>query len=1164
MKTNLLTSQSRFFRTIIKLLEWNVRTFLLLIFFCTSTFANGTTQARENITISLKRVPLKTVFDAIEEQTGIALMYDLSVVNDQEIVSIDIHNADMKAVFEELFREKPLHWSKRGNVIRIVRKSKLKVVPKIGNRFGSIKIQDFCNQFNIVDTLRGNVTDTRGEPLIGVNILVKGTEKGISTDFEGRFTLLQVVDSDILIVSYIGYTTKEIPVNGMRDIEIILNEDSQTLEELVVVGYGTQKQENLTGAVSHVGSEVLESRPLTTIGEGLQGTISNLNISPNSGAPGQGATFNIRGTTSLSGGSPLVLVNGVAMDINMVNPQDIESVTVLKDGASAAIYGARAAFGVILITTKSGRVSDKPKISVNSNYSINAPVTTVEWFNSKEIVEWMDEAYLRTTGNPYYDEIERNAILAHFNDPSQPASIIHPNNPNEWTNVANTNWNDVLMENSYPMQQHSISISGGTEKLTYYSSFSYLNQKGIINRDLFDEHYNRFNFLTDLDYKVTNWLSVGTRVSANLSNKRFPTNDSWFRSSFPEGYLPFQQNTYATMALRDPNGNWSHIGSIHNLAQMLDEGGYQTRNISDLWLTGLLKLTPFEGMSINMDYSYNPMNQRELLYSSLLPFYDVTGNVNGYYGGSNPNRVIRQNGNNQYHALNIYADYAKSFGNNHNFKFLLGFNQEYKDFLSVYSERRNLIINEIPYLDLASGERYASDGESEYAIRGVFSRINYNYNNKYFFEINTRYDGTSKFPQEDRYAIFPSGSIGWRIDQEEFFENLTSEFNLLKVRASYGSLGNQNVAGYYPYIGTLSVAEANYLINGQKPVEVTIPQLVSPTLTWETVIQKNLGFDVSVLDYRLSGSFDIYRRDTKDMLTKGVTLPAVLGIEEPNENAADLKTTGWDLEIEWNDDVNQFNYGIAITLSDYKSVITKYDNPRGLISDHYIGKDIGEIWGLVTGGIFQDDDEALAYNGSKISARDRQAGDLWHVDLNNDGEISYGSSTLDDPGDRKIIGNTTPRYSFGLRTFFDWKGFDLTVFFQGVGKRDRWMNTRYYLTTYTGEWTPRPRIMLDYWSSENRDALYPRPIRTNTQDITATQTRFLQNAAYIRLKQLTFGYTIPSKFTQKISVEQFRIHFSGSNLWTGTKTVEIADPELAGPISYPLYKAYSLGANIQF
>ena len=1013
-------------------------------------------------------------------------------------------------------------------------------------------------------SVSGKITDSSGFPLPGVTVVVKGTTQGTVTDANGEYTLTNLPANATLVFSFVGMKSQEIVVGNQTSINLALQEESIGLEEVVAIGYGTQKKVNLTGSVSNVTAEVLENRPITNVGQGLQGTVSNLNITPNSGAPGQSTSFNVRGTTSLSGGSPLVLVNGVSMDINQINPQDIDNVTVLKDGASAAIYGARAAYGVILITTKSGKTSTKPLISLNTSVSTNSPVTMVEWFDSKQIVEWMDEAYLRTTGSPYFDDIERNAILAHYNDPSQPSSIIHPNNPNEWTSVGNTDWNDVLMEESYPMQQHSLSISGGTEKLTYYTSFSYLHQKGIISRDLFDEYYNRYNFMSDLNYHVTDWMMVGTRMAVNLSDKRFPANDSWFRSSFPENYLPYQQNTYATMPVKDPNGNWSHVGSIHNLAQMLSEGGYQKRNITDLWLTGILRLTPIEGMSLNLDYSVNPNEQRMIHYVALQPFYDVQGNVNAYYGGSNPNRVIRQNGSDQYHALNIYGDYAKTFNENHNFKIMLGFNQEYKNFLDVAAERRNLIVNDIPYMDLAYGEKYANDAEYQYAIRGIFGRFNYDYKNKYLVEINSRYDGTSKFPSADRFALFPSGSLGWRIDQEEFFQGITGAFDLLKVRVSYGSLGNQNVSGYYPYIATMGAAEANYLINGEKPMQVTASGLVSPTLTWETVVQQNLGIDFAIFNSKLSGSFDIYRRDTKDMLTKGVTLPAVLAVTEPQANAADLKTTGWDMDLAWKDNAGQVNYGISVILSDYQAEITKFDNPKGLISDNYVGRQVGEIWGLVTGGIFQTDEEAAAYKGNKIASRVRQAGDLWHEDLDGNGEISYGSSTLDDPGDRKVIGNSTPRYSYGVRSNVEWKGFDLELFFQGVAKQDRWMNTRYYLTTYTGEWIPRPVEMLDYWSPDNRDAFYPRPIRTNSGDITAVQTRFLQNAAYLRLKQLTFGYTIPKEITQKINLGRVKVYFSGSNLLTITKTVKFADPELAGPISYPLYKSYSIGANIDF
>lgn len=1013
-------------------------------------------------------------------------------------------------------------------------------------------------------SVSGKITDSSGFPLPGVTVVVKGTTQGTITDANGEYTLTNLPANATLVFSFVGMKAQEVVVGSQTSISLALEEETIGLEEVVAIGYGTQKKVNLTGSVSNVTSDILENRPITNVGQGLQGEISNLNVTPNSGAPGQGASFNIRGTTSLSGGGPLVLVNGVSMDINQINPQDIDNITVLKDGASAAIYGARAAYGVILITTKSGKASTKPLISLTTNFSSNSPTRLMDWFNSKEIVEWMDEAYLRTTGKPYYDDIERDAILAHFYDPSQPSSIIHPSNPNEWRNVANTDWNSILMEKSYPMQQHSLSISGGTEKLSYYTSFSYLHQKGIVNRNLFDERYNRYNILTDLNYHVADWIMVGTRLSANISDKRFPPNDSWFRSSFPETRLPYQTNTYATMALKDPNGNWSHVGSIHNLAQMLSEGGYQSRNVNDLWITGIVRLTPVEGMSVNMDYSYNPRDQREFHYISLQPFYDVEGNVNAYYSGSNPNRVLRKNWSDQYHAFNLYADYAKTFSDSHNFKIMVGFNQEYNNFLYVASERHNLIVNDIPYMNLAYGEKYANDAESQYAIRGIFGRFNYDYKDKYLIEVNSRYDGTSKFPKNDRFALFPSGSIGWRIDKEEFFQNLTGAFDLLKIRVSYGSLGNQNVAGYYPYIATMGASEANYLINGEKPMQVTASGLVSPTLTWETVIQQNLGIDIALFNSKLSGSFDIYRRDTKNMLTKGVTLPSVLAVTEPQANAADLKTNGWDMNIDWKDNVGEVKYGLSLILSDYQAEITKFDNPKGLISDNYVGRKVGEIWGLVTGGMFQTDEEAAAYKGNKIAARIRQAGDLWHVDLDGDGEISYGSSTLDDPGDRKIIGNSTPRYSFGFRSNAEWKGFELDLFFQGVAKQDRWMSTTYWLGTYSGEWVPRPTIMLDYWSPDNRDAFYPRPIRTNSGDITAVQTRFLQNAAYIRLKQLTFGYTLPVELTQKINLGKVKVYFSGNNIWTGTKTVKIADPELAGPITYPLYKTYSIGANINF
>ncbi|KAF5059419.1 MAG: TonB-dependent receptor [Parabacteroides sp.] len=1011
--------------------------------------------------------------------------------------------------------------------------------------------------------ISGVIRGVNNEPIIGANIIEKNVPgNGTVTDLDGRFNL-SVGENAIIQVSYIGYLPQEIITTGRTNFELRLLEDTKALDEVVVIGYGTQKKVNLTGAVSNVSSEIFEDRPISNVGQGLEGTISNLNITPNTGDPGRGATINVRGYTSINGGGPLVLVNGIAMDINQINPKDIESVTVLKDGASAAIYGARAAYGVILITTKGGKVREKPIISLNSNLSVNSPTVKLEFMDSKDIVLFMNTGMMRGNGRNYYDDITMKAILDHYSDPSKPSAFIHPNSPNVWTGAGNTKWEDIIWQDTYPMQQHSLSISGGSEKYSYYSSLSYFLQKGIVNKNLFDEHYKRYNFLTDLKYNVLDWITVGTRVALNYSNKRFPPNDPWFRSIFPEGRM-FHTNNYATQPVKDPNGNWFHEGSIQNPAQMLSEGGYQKRDVRDSWLTGLLILKPMKGMSINFDLSVNNRDQIEVSYTALQPMYDVKGNVSGYYGGSNPNRVIRRTYNDKYVSLNAYADYAFTVNDKHNSKLMIGFNQEDNTYDNFTAERRNLIINEIPYMSLASGDSFVSDYGIESAIRGLFGRLNYDYDNKYLFEVNARYDGTSKFPQKNRYALFPSGSIGWRIDKENFFQNLTNIFELLKIRASYGSLGNQNVPGFYPYIATLGTAEVNYLINGERPMTVTSPQLVSKDLTWEVVTQKNLGLDFSLLNNRLSGSFDIYSRNTKNMLTKSKTLPAVLAVAEPSSNAADMRTSGFDLNVEWKNNIDKFNYRVSLVLSDYRSTITRYDNPKGIISDYYEGKDFGEIWGFVTDGFFKTDEEAAALNQNQIIGRKRLAGDIRFKDLNNDGIISYGSSTLDNPGDRKIIGNSTPHYSFGFKTNLEYKGFDFEVFLQGVAKRDLWMSNLFFTTQYNGEWIANPKIGADWWSPENPDAYFPAPLVGSATDVQVVQTRFLQNAAYMRLKQLNLGYTIPSSLTKKINIERIKVYFSGNNLHHWSKIIKIADPELSGPSAYPLFRSLSFGINMDF
>ncbi|MGV3556602.1 SusC/RagA family TonB-linked outer membrane protein [Larkinella arboricola] len=1011
--------------------------------------------------------------------------------------------------------------------------------------------------------VRGMVRDEKGVGLPGVSVILKGSMTGTTTDGNGNFSIDAVDETSVLVFSFVGYLTREVTVGNQSQMDVALSVASTLLDELVVVGYGAQKKVNLTGAVSTVTSEVLESRPITNLGQGLQGTISNLNINQASGSPGQGTTFNIRGNTSINGGSPLVLVNGIPMDINLLSPNDIESVTVLKDAASAAIYGARAAYGVILVTTKSGKKKDRPSVAISSIITSNAPTTRIDFIDTRDRIAYMNEAYMRVNGRNYYDDITVAAMMAHYNDPTKPQAIIHPSNPNEWTGVANTNWEEILMNKNYPMQQHSASISGGSEKFDYYSSLSYIYQTGLTNKELFKERFNRYNLMTNLNYEVTNWLKLGVKISVNNSKKQYPPNDAHFRNSYPETGTIYQTNVYSTQPLYDPNGKWTHEGSIANPAQFIKEGGQQTRKVNDVWLTGKATITAVRNTTFNVDYSFNTKSTSEASHLALVPFYNAAGEASGYYGGSNPNRVSRTSYDDTYYVVNAYGDYTRTLGK-HYVKLLGGFNQENASYAWMKAERRNLIINDVPYMSLASGERFATDGLDEYAIRGAFARLNYSYDDRYLFEFNGRYDGTSKFVKSDRFAFFPSVSIGWRLDGEPFFSGLKKKVDLLKFRASYGALGNQNVTGYYPYIATLSASEVPYLINGERPMSVIAPGLVSPQLTWETVTQANLGVDVALFRNRLNASFDIYRRDTRDMLTRSQTLPAVLAVTEPQSNAADMKTSGFDLNIEWRDRIGEVRYEATLILSDYSARITKYSNPSGLISDYYVGHKLGEIWGLTTGGLFQTDEQAIALDQSNINGRKRQAGDLWMVDLNGDGKITRGAQTLGNPGDMSVIGNSTPRYSYGFRTNWKWKGIDLDVFFQGVAKRDVNLTQLFYLTQYSNEWVGISKTAMDYWSPENPDAFFPRPTISGAADVTATQTRFIQNGAYLRLKQLSLGYTIPVSISKKVGMERVRVFFTGSNLWTATKMINLSDPELPGPSSYPLYKSLSLGANINF
>jgi len=1115
--------------------------------FC--TFAENTHSQNARVSINKKNVQLETVLNEIEHQTDYLFIYN-NQVNVNKKVSLKAKNQPVSKVLEELLADSGITYSVEGNHI-VLGKQTMAAAPQQSS------------------TIRGKVIDTNGDPVIGANIVEKGTTNGTTTDVEGNFSI-NAKSGSTLVITFIGYVREEVKANAGRRMEIILQEDSETLEEVVVVGYGTMKKADLTGSVATVGSEVIEDRPLTNLGAGLQGAIANLNITSSSGAPGTGSSYNIRGTTNLSGGGPLVLVDGIEMDPNLINPQDVKDVTVLKDAASASIYGARAAFGVILITTKTGFVSQKPVVSLSANYSINVPTVHANYMNSMEYTQWMNDANTTSNGSNYFDDITMEHVRNYYNDPVNNLPVFHhPDDAaSKYRYCGNTDWYEALNKKSYPMQQYNISVQGGSETAKYMTSAGMFQQDGISKWT--DEDYKRFNVLQHVNYKVNNWLQVGLRATLSMVKMNTGPQNKYGSNSLG---ATIPGDSRPLMPVYHPDGHFAGYcgdGYFTNQAAWLSQGGSAEMRNNNMYATAFAKLNPFEGLEINFDYTYNYYNYSFKNHVREYIDYDADGNQGSIFPHTSPNQVSYNKRESQYDVFNAYATYKKKINKVHALEGMIGFNQENATYKGVGLSRNNLIANDIPFLNLATGDRSTSDYMNQWAIRGAFFRLFYAYDDKYLVQVNGRYDGSSRFPKDDRFAFFPTFSLGWRLSQEKFWKPIAHIVNDFKIRGSYGALGNQVLLQggndmYYPYISTYTTGEVGYLFSGEKQMGVYAPGLVSDQLTWETVKQWDLGFNFSMFDSKLTGEFDYYVRTTEDMLTKSKTLPSILGVSEPQMNAADLRTSGWEVALTWKSALqNGLAYSATLSLSDYQAEITKYDNPTKNLSDNYYeGKKLGEIWGFVTDGLFQSDEEASSWNQSKIVGYTQYAGDIKFADLNGDGEVTRGENTVNNSGDLKIIGNETPRYNFGIRGTAEYKGFDFTLFFQGTMKRDIIPSKTFYLSHYTSEWSVPQKMNYDYWREDNRDAFFPRA-RMNGSAVNENQTRFMLNGAYIRCKQLALGYTIPKYITEKAKISKLRVYFNADNLFEFSGMPDTFDPELATVNAYPFIRSFSFGANLTF
>lgn len=1029
-------------------------------------------------------------------------------------------------------------------------------------------------------TASGVVKDALGETVIGASVMVKGTTNGTITDFDGNFSLSNVKKGDIIVVSFVGYKTQEVAWNG-QSLNIVLKDDAQALEEVVVVGYGSQKKVNLTGSVSQVKGEVLESRPVANAAQALQGVVPGLNLSVGTGGGemNQAMGMNIRGTGSIGSGStaaPLVLIDGIEGDLGTVNPADIESISVLKDAASASIYGARGSFGVILITTKNGS-EGKAKVSYSGNVRFNTAIAIPEMANSLDFANYWNDASINAGSGQYFNDEKMARIKGYLNG-SEKYGTGDFDGDGKWdaygNAFGNTNWFDEFYSKNVPTHEHNVSISGGSKEIQYMISGNYLDQKGLLNHG--EDAFNRYTTNAKIGAKLADWVKVDYNLKWTRTDYDRPT---YLTDNGGGLFYHNIARRWPVCPTTDPNGNWLEGMEINEL-----ENGGVTVDQKD-WFTQQLQFTfePIKDWHITVNgsmqtYSYNQHQEIIPLYS-----YDVNNAPylvkNGDSYGPGVSMIYEYRQKQDYFTFNAFTDYSKQLGE-HWFKVMGGFNAELTRQNTMSGSGRTLTSPNVPSLNQTTANKSVTASRAENSLAGFFGRLNYNYMEKYLLEFNLRYDGASRFVGENQWGLFPSVSAGWNIAREGFWENWNwgkENISTLKLRGSWGQLGNNRTNSWYPFYQTMSTGttNSNWLIDGKQQNTASMASIVSSVLTWETVETLDFGFDVNMFNNRFNLTFDWFTRWTYDMVGPAPTLPSILGASAPAINNCDLKTYGWELEAAWRDRIGEVGYGVKLVLSDSQSEILKYPNETMSLSTYYDGKKLGEIWGYTTQGIAQTDEEMNAWlaNNKPTWGSNWGAGDIMYKDLNGDKVVNGGSTTLGDHGDYSVIGNSTARYNYGITVDADWKGIDFSMFWQGVLKRD-WSfggGDPYFWGATGNMWQSACFVEhLDYWREDNKDAYYPKPYLTN--GITKnqqTQTGYLQDASYMRLKNIQIGYTFPKAWTSKLGVEKLRVYFSGDNLLTFSSMASQFDPEGLGGYwgsgkTYPIQKSFSFGLNLNF
>jgi TonB-linked SusC/RagA family outer membrane protein len=1004
--------------------------------------------------------------------------------------------------------------------------------------------------------VEGTVTDSKGTPLEAVNVTVKGSSGGTITDSKGKFSIAAEPGS-VLVFSSVGFITKNESVGQRAAINLSLAENTSSLESVVVVGYGTQKKVNLSGAVAQVSGKDLANRPVPNVTGALQGVLPGVTVVRGGGQPGdEGYGIRIRGFTSANSANALVLVDGIEQDMNLLDPSDIESISVLKDASASAIYGARAAAGVVLVTTKQGSAG-KTRINLGSNYGINITARQPKRLDSWDEQMLIDEARLNATGTAEYNAEQYEWL-------KNPNFIYRPNpTQDRWEYYDNNNWLIEGMDKINHQQNHSLSISGGEQKLTYLLSGSYYKRDGVLRYGPDDN--DRVNLKLNVNAELNKYISV--KITTGYINSTVRENAYGTDQIINRLY-----RSRTRQSLFTPPGDLTgqpYNGDLQvNAVDIEKNGGLETRDYATL--TGRLNVqvkNVVKGLTLdvvgwrNQNY-YNMENDSRSIF-----WYGRTVNT-VRFSVNVPNSITVTKNKAFQNNLQAFLTYHYKIGK-HEFTLMQGAQDEEYRKDETTASAKSMITND--FFSLNYGDpltKTSADKVETWALRSLFGRFNYNFMGKYLIEASYRYDGSSRLAPEKRWQVFPSFSAAWRVSEEGFMKNVGFISNL-KFRASWGQLGNGSPLGLYPYIPLLTsglTTTNNIVFNDARAQYIYQGTLASPEVTWETVEQSNIGVDMGFFHNKLNITADYYVKRNKDMLAT-LNLPNIMGIATPSYNVGELKSWGAELDVKWKDRIGKLEYRVGFNISDNQNKLVKYDGKNSIGTGGVIqlleGYPLNSLWGYRTSGYLQNAQEVADYK-SKVQPyfTNLAPGDIRYNDLDGNGVISAGGGTPTNPGDLMYIGTTNARYTYGFDFGASWKGFDFSVFFQGALTR-KFLIAEETLSPILGTADMPWSIHMDRWTPANPNAFFPRMYQTDAHNFRPSD-RWAQNGNYIRLKNIQLGYTIP---LHSKAIRSMQVYVSAQDLWESTKVLSVFDPEVGNSASatdYPFYRTVSFGLNLQF